>query len=63
MATVEPNTPLGNSIGVSPHLLGVEDEIEVSADREEDIEEAGPGEVIEDYSIEPKEEREREEDG
>ena len=38
LATVEPDTPLEDSLGVSPCLLGV-DEIETSVENEEDIQE------------------------
>ena len=44
-----------DSNGVSPSLLGIGEEIEVSVEREEDIEAAGPGEVIEEHTVGPPE--------
>ena len=57
MATIEPNTLNGDSIGVRPSLLVIEKEVEVSVENEEEIEAAGPGEIIEEHSVGMREER------
>ena len=44
-----------DSNGVSPSLLGIQEEVEVNVENEEDIEAAGPGEVIEEHTVGPPE--------